>query len=407
MYLLLKMGIKNIGRNRLRSVLTISAVVLCSGALTVYGIFFAGIMEVFLQEMTHQTGHVRVMHTKLVKDERLAAGRYFVPNVTKLMEQFKKIPNIRGIVPRIQMGGFLDHNNRQAPAQGLGIDPLAEREGWKIHQKIAQGRMIEAKGREILLGKELAERLQAKHGQDITLVGQTVDGSFSAQRLKIVGIMDLGNAVSNKMFIVSLATAQYFLDIQDQATSILLFGSNFWRDRPIATMLRKEKLPAEITVQSWRETPIGAQMLPISQVMIFILGGLIAFIGGIGLLNTLMMSVLERRAEIGLMMALGMTHRRVASIFLIEGLVFGLIGATLGVILSLIGSIPLVTRGISFGSDALSKLPMAMPETLKGSITPESILLGLAVGICATLFGSLWPAYQASKMEPVEALRKT
>ena len=117
------------------------------------------------------------------------------------------------------------------------------------------------------------------------------------------------------------------------------------------------------------------------------------------------MSVLERRDEVGIMMALGFTPSKVAGVFLTEGLVLGSIGAVIGVILASLASIPMVTTGISFGTEAVSKLPFPIQQTMKGAITMNSIMIGLAVGVLATIVGTLWPAIQASQMDPVEALR--
>jgi putative ABC transport system permease protein len=119
----------------------------------------------------------------------------------------------------------------------------------------------------------------------------------------------------------------------------------------------------------------------------------------------MMMSVLERKDEVGVMMALGFTPAKVAGVFLTEGVVFGVVGGLLGVGLGLLGSIPLVTTGITFGTDAVSKMPFPISSTIKGAITMEGIIVGLTVGILTTLLGTLYPAWKASQMPPVDALR--
>jgi ABC-type lipoprotein release transport system permease subunit len=422
MSLLIKLGLKSIGRNRLRSILTITAVVICAGGTIIYGVAFAGIMNMFFDSVLNQVGHVRLVHKQLAKDERLGKGVYFVPQADAMLQQVRnKLPDVRAVVPRIDLGAFFTHTvngqDKQAPARGLGIMPQAETEVMRLHEKLNQldgSRMINAEGCirprhpgcEILLGRELAERLQAKVGSDVVLLGQTVDDSPSAVRLKVVGIFSLGNAIQDRMFFVSLPTAQYFLDIPGQVSMLLVFTDALWRANRIATQLRGQQFPPEVIVQTWTQTPFIAAVLPVMQVMLFVLGGIVILIGGIGLLNTMMMAVIERRHEIGLMMAMGLTPRKVAGVFLIEGVIFGVIGAVIGTIIALIGSIPLVVKGLSFG-DSVSKVPFPISTSFKGAITTEVILLGLIVGILVTVVGSFWPAIQASRMDPIQALRKS
>lgn len=406
MHLLIRLGLKNIGRNRLRSALTILAVMLCSGGLTFYGIFFAGVMDMFLKAFTEQIGHVRLIHTELAKKKRLGQGQYFVKDLNKLVTLAKKQPGVQAVVPRIDLGAFIDHKGKQAPGRGIGVDPEAERKVMRLHEKLVKGRMFKPKKKEILLGVELAKRLKAKIGSSIVLMGKTVDDSMSALRMKVVGLLNLGTPAQNKTFIISLPMAQYMLDIDGQATSVLVFAGKFWEADKVAAHFKKMKLPPKIYAQAWTESDLAAYLVPLANIMLFVLGGIIVFIGAIGLLNTMTMSVLERKSEVGIMMALGMSPERVAAVFLFEGAVFGAIGAIGGVGLALIGAIPIVTKGISFPADALSKFPMAIPTTLKGAYSTEVIIIGLLVGVLCTVFGSLWPAFKASRMEPVDSLRQ-
>jgi ABC-type lipoprotein release transport system permease subunit len=426
MNLLLKLGLRNIGRNRMRSFLTITAVVLCSGGLLLYSTLFSGMIDMMLGAMINQTGHARFIHKQLLAKPRLGRGVYFVDKADELAAKARKIKNVKAAVVRIQLGGFVEHdksqyikdkekrfqaskldkNRKQAPAPGIGIDPAAERPIWDLHTKILKGgRMMKPKGREVVLGFDLAKRLQAKVGAKIVLLGKTVDDSMSAVKLKVVGIAGTGMGIYDKMFYINLPTARYMLDIGKKATYVQVFANALWQSDALNVELNKLKLPATVTVQDWKKTPMAAYMVPVAKIMLYILGGIVVFIGGIGLLNTMMMSVLERKDEVGVMMALGFTPAKVAGVFLTEGVVFGVVGGLLGVGLGLLGSIPLVTTGITFGTDAVSKMPFPISSTIKGAITMEGIIVGLTVGILTTLLGTLYPAWKASQMPPVDALR--
>lgn len=438
----IKLGLRNIGRSRLRSALTILAVILCSTGIILYGTLMNGVMKTFLEGIISQTGHVRLIHPKLAKNERLGRGYYFVNNLDKLTTQLKKTKGVQYVAPRIDVGAFMDHEfkpkqeqdalaskrcsykkkhltldktdkiskkgtiTKQAPGIGLGILPSAENATQQHDKKIALGRHVKEKGKEIVLGMEIAKRLRACLGSKITLMSQTVFGSPSGITLKVVGIINFGNALQNKMFLISLNTAQYLSELPNQASAVLVYGRNMWDSEPILHALKQQKWPTPLSFRKWQSDPLAKQSLPVMSVIMYVLSGFVIFIGGIGLLNAMMMSIMERQKEVGIMMALGLPPRAIAQIFLIEGVVYGLIGGVLGALIGSLASIPMVTKGITFGVEATAKMPLPIASTIKGTLTIEGVLIGLFVGIFATVFGSLWPAYKASQLDPVEVLRK-
>ncbi len=405
MMLLLKMGLKNLGRKKSRSILTILAVVLCSMGIMMYSVLMEGAIDMMMSGLIEQIGHHRLVHKKIIQEARLNRGKYFVKDAKQLIQDIRKIPGVKAVAPRVEVGAYIDNNGKQAPGMGLGIDPVVERKVMKLDQKIAKGgRMLRSKGKEVVLGWRLAKRLKAKVGSSIVLIGKTVDDSMSALRVKVVGLSNTGMASTDKMFFLSIASAQYFLDLNNQLSSILVFAKSRQAGDALITPLHKLKKPAGIVSQSWRNSPFGKMLGP-ANIFMYIIGAFVVFIAGVGLMNTMTMSVLERKDEVGIMMALGFTPRKVAGVFLTEGLVLGVIGAVLGVILASIASIPMITTGLSFGTEAVSKLPFPIQTTMKGQLTTTSIMIGLAVGVLATIVGTLWPAIQASRMSPVDALR--
>ncbi|TNE52332.1 MAG: ABC transporter permease [Deltaproteobacteria bacterium] len=414
MKLLLKLGLKNLGRKKSRSFLTISAVVLCSAGIMMYSVLMEGAIDMMMDGLIDQIGHYRVVHEKVIKEPRLSKGSYFVGDAKRLIQDIKKIPGVVTVAPRVELGAFIDNTvknpktgkieGKQAPGPGLGIDPEVEKNVLKLDKSISKGRMIRSTGKEIVLGFRLADRLNAKVGDSLVLIGKTVDDSMSALRVKVVGIVTTGTVSVDKMFFVSLKSAQYFLDIPNQLSSLLVFGRDRRAGDSLKAPLSKVQMPKRTMAQSWKQNSFG-QMMGMANIFMFIIGGFVVFIAGVGLMNTMTMSVLERRDEVGIMMALGFTPGKVAGVFLTEGLVLGSIGAMIGVILASLASIPMITTGVSFGTEAVSKLPFPIQQTMKGAITMNSIMIGLAVGVLATIVGTLWPAIQASRMDPVEALR--
>ena len=437
MSFLIRLGFKNIGRNKLRSALTLVAVALCSGGILMFSVLFSGITNMFLEGLTTQNGHVRIIDAELAKNERLKAGYHFVQNVDHVLKTLKGVKGVQYVLPRIETGGYMEHSftraeekkaiaakrcvhktlaeptdpkskkiSKQTPGGGVGMNPDAEKSVTDLHKRVVRGRMMKATGKEIVLGRLLAERLHACTGSKITMIGKTVDDSMSAVTLTVVGIVNMGGSMLDKRFYINLKTAQHFLDLPNQVGSILVYGKDLWESTTLRRRINQVDLKSKVHVAEWQKSPLAAMALPMLKVFIFILGGIIMFVGGVGLFNTMMMSVLERQDEVGIMMALGLHPGQVRNAFLLEGFVYGVVGAVSGVLLAMVASIPLLTTGISFGTDATSKIPFPMETTIKGSLSLDGILIGLAVGVLMTIIGSIIPAVRASHLEPVEILRK-
>lgn len=443
MGLLIKLGFRNISRNPLRSALTITAVMLCAGTMVVFHVFFSGMTELLVDGVTKQRGHVRIIHPELSKNERLGRGYYFVSKLDKLIPLVEQTAGVKLVVPQIDTGGYIDHSFtpaeekallkagkcahdtplpkekaetkkgkkgltffKQTPSAGAGIDPDKEKQYTTLHKRMFKGRWLQSKGREVILGKRLAKRIHACVGSKLTIIGKTVDDSMSAIAVKVVGIFSSGNGMQDKTFLLNLKTAQYFMDLPNQASYVKVFAANHTMAAGLKTAVNSQKLPGKAYGQLWSEDSFWGQTLSLMDIFVYFFSGIFIFVGAIGLLNTLMMSVMERRKEVGIMMALGLTPGKIRNVFLFEGLVFGLAGAILGVIIGLLFCIPIVTTGMEFGGEAMSKMDFPMSTTIKGTITFGTIVLGFVVGLLTTLVGSILPAQRAAQMEPVEVLRQ-
>ena len=129
-------------------------------------------------------------------------------------------------------------------------------------------------------------------------------------------------------------------------------------------------------------------------------------VAGVGLLNALLMTVLERQKEIGVLLALGLSRMRVVSAILIEAAIIGFIGTAIGLVAGLIGSRYLVTTGIDLGEDAFSGMAFALDSIVYGVLTTTGVVRAGVLGLVVAIVGALWPALKASGVRPVEAMRK-
>ncbi len=117
--MLLKLGLKNIGRKLGRSILTISAVALCSMGILLFLVLMNGSIDMMMKGIIDQYGHYRLVHQKVIQKKRLYSGSYFVSDAKRLVRELKKVSGVAHVAPRVEVGAYIDHKGAQAAAGGL------------------------------------------------------------------------------------------------------------------------------------------------------------------------------------------------------------------------------------------------------------------------------------------------
>jgi ABC-type antimicrobial peptide transport system permease subunit len=248
------------------------------------------------------------------------------------------------------------------------------------HFKIVEGQPLIAH-RQIIVGRQTAEVMGLEVGDTLRLL----DSAF-----RVVGIYETGVAFEDNGVVVSLRDAQklagrphqvslYAIKLRDSKRAEELrayLDANFPEIDVSLTSEFAENIPDMQTTKEWVEQ----------------ISFLAVIIGGVGMLNTMLMSVLERTREIGMLRALGWRRRQVLRMILQEALALGAVGGACGILLGV---------GLSWG---LTQIP-GMGGMLNPSYSPELFAQALAVALVAGALGGLYPAWRATRMQPVEALR--
>jgi ABC-type lipoprotein release transport system permease subunit len=292
------------------------------------------------------------------------------------------------------------------PVMIKGIQPEEEASVGLVAENVVAGRYLEADDEDVMLiGEALAERLEVAVGDRITLVGRATHEQMRRRTVTVVGVYGLGlSEVEKSLVFVSLAEAQTLFDLRDQATEVVVALESVGQEGPAVEALRVA-LPG-YEVNSWDElNPELRQSMQANVVFMDIFALVILLIAGIGILNLLLMAVFERTREIGLLAAMGLKQRELLVLFLLEGILIGLLGAVAGTVLGGVVTGIVGRVGIDYsGLSEMGELVALMGERAYPKLAVD-LLLGraLTVAIIAAL-ASLYPAWQASKREPAEAL---
>ncbi len=406
---LFRLAGRNLRRNTRRTLLTMSAVLVATAALVFAFAYIGGLLDNVVDTYARtQTGHVRITAPGYVDRERFLPLHMNVPYLSELLPLIRTHPAVAGAVPRIRTAALVDGGDSNRPALVYGIDLEREADYLRPAGMLVSGRLPLPGEPEALLGAGLAERLEVTVGDTLTLLGQTVYRSLGGLRCRISGMIRSGLGYLDEAFLVlALDQAQYMTFLDDAATEILVFARDVEQADVLAGVLKEELDPlveGGLDVRSWRDQgPLLQLMESAKGIWAFIIM-LLMLMAGLIIVNTMLMSVMERTAEFGMLGALGMRRREIVALILTEGAVIGLIGALIGVAIG--GGVALVLEqtGMDF-SAAMGEFQFPMQGIVYPDLTLAHPLIGIAIGVATAVLAALYPAWRAVRMKIAEALR--
>jgi putative ABC transport system permease protein len=315
-------------------------------------------------------------------------------------------PNVIAATKRIATAGIVSSHGNALPVAITAIEPAIEAPLSLQAENITQGRILsDADGDAILIGQGLAERLEVGLGDRVTLLGRSKNELMRQHTMTIVGIYDLHTPeVEKGAVFIPLIDGQTLYNLRGQATEAAIFLQQVGTEDTVMSALQAQ-LPG-YEVDSWQTLrPEIRQTLDSKFAFTSFIGIVVLIIAGIGILNLMLMAVFERTREMGVLAALGMKGRQIMGLFLLEGAFIGIVGAVIGCSLGalLIGWVGQVGISLS-GASGMGEVMALLGDRLYPIITPADLLSRGALVIVIAAIASLYPAWQASRTEPAQAL---
>lgn len=407
---LIRLAARNTRRNMRRTMLTMSAVMVAVAAITFSFAYIGGIMDDFLDTFARiQTGHVRITHKEFTARERFLPMHLNVPHISELLPVIRSHPTVVEALPRIRTAVLVDNGTDNKPAILIGADMERETGYLDILAMISDGRAPQIGEAEMLIGFQLAEQLGVSVGDTLTLLGQTAYRSLGGIRARITGLTSTGIDPLDRMTIfMTLDQVQYMTDMEDGTIEILVFIEDVELAGAVATSLQEELDPLVIggvEAVSWENQSELMQMLPMADSIYGAIMLIFLLMAGLIIINTMIMTVMERTQEFGMLSAMGMRNRSIVMLIINEGLIIGLIGAVIG---GLVGSgfaIWLEKTGLNM-SKAMEGMDWPMSSVFYPDWKLSYLLIGITAGVLTAGIATLLPARRAIRMKPAEALRE-
>jgi putative ABC transport system permease protein len=406
----MRLAWRNIRRHKRRTLLTVTAVAIAVAAITFGQAYITGIMENVLTSYSRlESGHIRIRREGYQERERFLPVHLNVGNLEEVLATARTQPGVLDAVARIRSAVLVDGAESNRPGRLLGVD-LEREEPYLGPSSLLAGGDLPAPGSaEALVGTGMAERLGVSVGDEITLLGQTSYRSLGGLLLTVTGLATSGIAyLDNTLIIVPLDQAQLLVDLPDGATEVLVFAEHSEAAQELATALESAVgplVPGGAEILSWMDQGPIMRLFQMARPVFGVVLFLLMLMAGLIIINTMLMTVMERTSEFGMEAAMGMRWGDMVKMIVWEGLAIGLIGAVVGGVLGSGVSLLLESTGFDFSS-AMGNIEIPF----QGMVYPDwkvhfPITSGLA-GIVTSGLAALYPAWRAARMAPAEALRQ-
>ena len=427
------LAIRNARRNVRRTMLTASTVALGCTLLIVGISWLSGLLGTLVEKHKQLSGLVRITTQDYADSEHMLPIAKNMPSTGPLISALKEKLGTDEIYPTLKQGVTVEVDGQIGDVFGLVMGAPIEyhKKQLKLDTMIKEGAFFGDKAKEeCLLGRALAKDMKVEIGDKAFFTGQDSFGVISAIKATVVGIVDTNNGVFDRQAYVHIDKARALADIPEGATELLIFGTDE-ADQIMSKILAAElemaklsdalpidekpdnsthlaatKEPQELSVTPWDKREPFAEMYGLAYGIHRLIGIIIVLITALGVMNTMMMSVLERTAEIGVLRAMGMGRLSVAFMFILEAMIIALIGGVLGAVAGSTLAVWMENYGIDLGSAAAS-VPDTMPinTVLRPHYDPEFALWAIGLGVIMAVIGAAVPILRAIRIKPVEAMR--
>ncbi len=394
---------RNIGRQRRRSAFALAAIAFGVAALIVANGFIDWILFKHRETtITSQFGHIQVTRKGYFEEGTADPFGYLLPKNSPVLDEIERLPGLRVVGRRLAFNGLVSKGDDTVSFIAEGVEPSKE-QFLSSGLRIQGGSNLAADDPNgIIMGVGLAENLGVAVGDTVVLVANTARGGINAVECHVRGMFaTMSKAYDDVALRVPLPAAQALLKVDGaHVWAILLDDTD--QAGPTLKNLRERFGEQGLAFTEWIElADFHVKAVSLFAKQVGVMRVIIAVIIVLSIFNTMMMSVVERTAEIGTSMALGLKRRRILRMFLVEGAMLGAVGGLLGLALG-----ALLARVISYIG-----IPMPPPPGQSWGFLGEVMVstrlcvevFVLAVG--STLLASVLPARKASAMVIVDALR--
>ncbi len=404
---LLKLAWRNVLRHKRRTMITAAAISVGLTAMITSNTMMNGMDKMASANIINfETGHLEIFSKGYYREEGMFPLDTIIEEPNILIDELKPISGISGITVRVKFPARLSNGIDEFPVLGIGIDLNTESQVFKTMSSVVAGNFIE-KPEDLLIGTELAKTMNVETGNMLTLITRDRNGTYNAYDFIISGLIITDHPLLDaNAVIMDIDMARELNALGSGATEISVKINN---ESQIEKMRENINKFVGNDYETYTYKELYASIFEVSgfkRMMQFIVALVVIIIAAVGIINTMLMAIMERIPEIGTLKAMGFQNNIITRLFLYEGGIIGFFGSVIGCLIGLAFSIFIIIVGIDFSqifSSADLQYPVKM--LIKGELDPLMILIVFLFGIIVSVLVTLWPLRYATRLQPVDALR--
>lgn len=290
----------------------------------------------------------------------------------------------------------------------VGIMPNEEQKITTISKCVVKGSYLSVEANQILISSSTAEKLKVGLGDKIVIMASQLDGSVGSEACRICGIYETFNSGFDQTHVyVSVQTAAQMLNVQNRISEFVINPQNPNATAAIADKLEKE-LPPDYETLTYKDMlPLLVAQIELYNQLLYLVAAIIGIALVFGIIDTMLMAVMERTHEFGVSMAIGMSNKRIFSMVILEAFYLGIIGTVLGLAVSFTGSLFLDNSGINLSAFSASMKSVGIGTTVYPVFNISLMISSVSIIPIISVLGAVYPALRAIRFQPVEAIRAT
>lgn len=404
--MILIMAWRNIWRNKSRSMVIILSVALGLFAGIMVQALYKGMMRDRIKSLIYtEVGHIQIHEKEFKKDFEPSL---YLQHLPSLIQQIKRIPQVKAFATRSIAQGMLASTTGSSGIQMNGINPEQENVVSSLKNKLIAGSSFQSqKKNQLLIGKKLAKKMKLDVGNKIVLTCSDQEGNMVSSAFKIAGIFQSTNSMwdERNVFILQ-SNLNDMLGIPGESHEIVLLLHQDELATPTQQILQKQF--KNLAIETWKElSPETDLMVSAVDITSYIIMGIILFALAFGIINTMLMAILERTREIGMMMALGMNKVKLFFLVLLETTFLTIGGVPIGYSSAWLLNTYLHKYGLNWKSMGEEMMrSFGFSSTIYPEFPTDKIAGTITFVLITAFISCLYPAIKALQLQPVEALRK-
>ncbi len=403
---------RNVWRNKLRSLIIIFAVTI--GLFG--GIISAAFMIGWLEQRTdaaieYEISNIQLHNPKFLLNEEI---NFTINNPDKIINEIKTVEGVKAVCKRIKSTAMASTATTGTGIIINGINPVQEKQVTKLYEKLLQGYYFEKDDKiPAVIGQKLATKLNASVGSKIVITIANIEGIITYGAFRVIGIYKTSNDIFDEVnvFVRNDELINLISFDKNKTSEIAVALEKNKETNKIAKILRqkfnKEITEDKLVVQTWIEIqPTLNAMNEMMNYFSFIFQIVILIALAFGIINTMLMVVMERTREIGMLMAIGMNKNRVFFMIMLETIFLSIIGGIGGIIISyfFVGYFSIHGINLSIVSEGLNSVGFSSIVYL--NIDSQFYIFTALMVVITAIISSIYPARKALKLNPADAVRE-